>query len=252
MILDVDPKQKRKKGAEYFQRDEELTEEWVISHQAFLVEELRTKIAKKFEKDNEKLVAEKKKPNPEKELKERMKAVKELETKFKKENKSGKVEAEGRGPTVDKLEAQVKKIEDRIKNLEAQAADRDNNKEVALGTSKIVSFFGYCSLGVFEQRATSNTVFRITLILGSASSSRQRWMYPSNVCSPRLFARSSSGPSSLSATTQSGSFRYRPLPYFGTTWAAFAYCHCYHLHPLASSADLVSAYVYDTTVSLRV
>ncbi|KAJ4394203.1 DNA topoisomerase 1 [Gnomoniopsis smithogilvyi] len=137
MILDVDPKQKRKKGAEYFERDEELTEEWVISHQAFLVEELRTKITKKFEKDNEKLVAEKKKPHPEKELKERMKAVKELEAKFKKENKSKKVEAEGRGPTVEKLEGQVKKIEDRIKNLEAQAADRDNNKEVALGTSKI-------------------------------------------------------------------------------------------------------------------
>lgn len=108
-----------------------------------MVEELRTKITKKFEKDNEKLVAEKKRPHPEKELKERLKAVKELETKFKKENKSGKVEAEGRGPTVDKLEAQVKKIEDRIKNLEAQAADRDNNKEVALGTSKIVSFCAF-------------------------------------------------------------------------------------------------------------
>lgn len=153
MILDVDPKQKRKKGAEYFERDDELTDEWVISHQAFLVEELRTRITKKFEKDNEKLAAEKKKPLPEKELKERIKAVKELESKFKKENKSTKVEAEGRGPTVDKLEAQVKKIDDRIKNLEAQALDRDNNKEVALGTSKIVS----CSmrLSSSRQRLTS-------------------------------------------------------------------------------------------------
>lgn len=137
MILDVDPKQKKKKGPAFFERDEELTDEWVISHQAFLVEELRTKITKKFEKDNEKLVSEKKKPLPEKELKERLKAVKELESKFKKENKSKKVEAEGRGPSVDKLEGQITKIDERIKNLEAQAADREGNKEVALGTSKI-------------------------------------------------------------------------------------------------------------------
>ncbi|PSR92386.1 eukaryotic DNA topoisomerase I [Coniella lustricola] len=137
MILDVDPKQKKKKGADFFTREEELTDEWIIQHQAFLIEEQRTKITKKFQKDNEKLVAEKKKPLPEKEHKERLKAVKELEAKFKKENKSKKVEAEGRGPSVEKLEGQIKKIDERIKNLEAQSADREGNKEVALGTSKI-------------------------------------------------------------------------------------------------------------------
>lgn len=138
MILDVDSKQKKKKGAQFFERDEDLTDEWVLRHQAFLVEELRTKITKKFEKDNEKLVAEKKKPLPDKELRERLKAVKELENKFKKENKSKKVEAEGKGPSVDKFENQIVKIDERIKNLEAQSADREGNKEVALGTSKIV------------------------------------------------------------------------------------------------------------------
>lgn len=149
MILDVDPKQKKKKGAQFFERDEDLTEEWVLRHQAFLVEELRTKITKKFEKDNEKLVAEKQKPQPDKELKERLKAVKELENKFKKENKSKKVEAEGKGPTVDKLETQIRKIDERIKNSEAQSADREGNKEVALGTSKIVSPLSF--LNVFAK-----------------------------------------------------------------------------------------------------
>ncbi|KAI3397856.1 hypothetical protein diail_10257 [Diaporthe ilicicola] len=137
MILDVDIKMKKKKGAAYFEREAELGDEWVLSHQAFLVEDQRTKITKKFEKDNEKLVAEKKKPLPEKELKERLKVAVELEKKFKKENKSKKVEAEGKGPTVGKLEANIVKIEERIKNLEAQSADREGNKEVALGTSKI-------------------------------------------------------------------------------------------------------------------
>lgn len=139
MILDVDIKQKKKKGPEFFEREAELDTEWVLKHQAFLVEDQRSKIIKKFEKENEKLVLEKKKPQPEKELKERLKVANELEAKFKKENKTKKVEAEGKGPTVQKFEASIKKIEERIKNLEAQSADREGNKEVALGTSKIVS-----------------------------------------------------------------------------------------------------------------
>lgn len=203
MILDVDTKQKKKKGAEFFERDEDLTDEWVISHQAFLVEELRTKITKKFEKDNEKLVGEKKKPLPEKELKERLKAVKELEARFKKENKSKKVEAEGRGPTVEKLEGQISKIDDRIKNLEAQAADREGNKEVALGTSKIVR----CSMHeAANMRLTLAS--RTTLIRDSVLSSRPRWACPSSVCSRRLSARSSSGLSSPSGTMTSGSSKW--------------------------------------------
>nr|UWK20503.1 topoisomerase [Trichoderma protrudens] len=137
MILDLEPTQKKKKGAAYFERDEDLDDEWIKEHQQFLIEEQRTKIQKKFEKDNEKLKANKERPMPEKELKERLHAVKELEAKFKKENKTGKVEAEGRGPTVEKFLTAIEKIDDRIRVLETQAEDRDGNKEVALSTSKI-------------------------------------------------------------------------------------------------------------------
>ncbi|KAM5351610.1 hypothetical protein ACJ41O_004333 [Fusarium nematophilum] len=137
MILDIDPSQKKKKGAAWFELDEDLNEEWIKEHQQFLVEEQRTKITKKFEKDNEKLKANKEKPMPEKELKERLQVVKELEAKFKKENKTKKVEAEGRGPTVEKFVKAIEKLDERIKTLELQAEDRDGNKEVALGTSKI-------------------------------------------------------------------------------------------------------------------
>jgi DNA topoisomerase-1 len=104
-----------------------------------LVEEQRTKITKKFEKDNEKLKANKEKVMPQSELKERLQAVKELEAKFKKENKTNKVEAEGKGASVDKFLTAIDKLDERIKTLELQAEDRDGNKEVALGTSKIVS-----------------------------------------------------------------------------------------------------------------
>ena len=139
MILDVDQKQKKKKGADFFELDSDLDQEWIQQHQKFLVEEQKTKIEKKFQKDNEKREADGEKPFPEKELKERLKAVSELEAKFKKENKTKKVEAEGKGPTVERFEAAIEKINERIRTLELQSADREGNKEVALGTSKIVS-----------------------------------------------------------------------------------------------------------------
>ena len=137
MILDVDPKQKKKKGAEYFELDEDLDQEWILSHQQFLVEEQRTKIEKKFQKDNEKLVAEGQKEMKAKELSERLTVATELEKKFKKENKTKKVEAEGKSPSVEKFEAAVQKLDDRIATMLLQAEDREGNKEVALGTSKI-------------------------------------------------------------------------------------------------------------------
>ncbi|ORY66234.1 putative DNA topoisomerase 1 [Pseudomassariella vexata] len=137
MLIDVDPKQKKKKGADFFKLDEDLDDAWIQEHLNFLVEEERKKISKKFEKDNQKRVADGEKPMPDKELKERLKAADDLGKQYKKEYKSQKVEAEGKGPTVEKIEANIKKIDDRIKNFELQAADREGNKEVALGTSKI-------------------------------------------------------------------------------------------------------------------
>lgn len=201
MILDVDIKMKKKKGAAFFEREPELTDEWVLSHQAFLVEDQRTKITKKFEKDNEKLVAEKKKPLPEKELKERLKVAVELEKKFKKENKTKKVEAEGKGPTVAKLESNIEKIEERIKNLEAQSADREGNKEVALGTSKIVS--------PTESSVGCNVLIsgRTTSIHGSVLSSLTSSTCRSSGSSRRLSVRSLLGPSPLSVTMTLGSFK---------------------------------------------
>jgi DNA topoisomerase-1 len=143
MMIDVDPKIKKKKGAEYFERPEDLTTEWIKEHQDAEVDEMRQKITKKFEKDNEKLKADGEKEMKPKELEERMDKVNELAAKYKKENKTGKVEAEGKGPTVEKLEANVDKLNQRIENMKIQMEDKEGNKEVALGTSKIVSHHMY-------------------------------------------------------------------------------------------------------------
>ena len=139
MMVDLDPKIKKKKGAEYFALPEDLSEEWVIKHQQFLVEEMRQKIQKKFQKENEKLASEGQKEMKAKELDERMAPALELEKKFKKENKTKKVEVEGKGASVEKLEANLTKLDERIQVMHLQAEDKESNKEVALGTSKIVS-----------------------------------------------------------------------------------------------------------------
>ncbi|CAG8937595.1 unnamed protein product [Penicillium salamii] len=137
MMLDLDPTLKKKRSAAFFEIDEDLDQEWINEHQAFLIEEQRTKINKKFEKDNEKRVADGEKEMKASELEERLNAVKDMEKKFKKENKTGKVEAEARGATVEKLDAQTQKIDQRVETMSVQAQDKEDNKEVALGTSKI-------------------------------------------------------------------------------------------------------------------
>ncbi|KAF1818967.1 uncharacterized protein K489DRAFT_384467 [Dissoconium aciculare CBS 342.82] len=137
MMLAEEPKLKKKKGAEYFALPEDITKEWIASHHTSLVEAEKVKITKKFEKENEKLESEGSKPMKDKELKDRLVAVTELDAKFKAERKSGKVLPEGRSPTVEKYEKDLEKLDTRIATLQLQSEDRENNKEVALGTSKI-------------------------------------------------------------------------------------------------------------------
>ena len=139
MILDLDTKQKKKKGADYFELPDDIDEAWILEHQAYLVEQEQQKITKKFERENEKLKAEGEKEMKHKELQERLDVAKDLEKKFKKENKSKKIEAEGKSPSVEKLEENIKKFDQRIATMDVQMQDKEGNKEVALGTSKIVS-----------------------------------------------------------------------------------------------------------------
>lgn len=138
-MIDIEPKIKKKRGADFFERPEDLDDDWVKAHQEFLVEEKRQQIRKKFEKENEKLRADGEKEMKAKELEERLEVAEELDAKFKKENKTGKIEAEGRGPTIEKLDAQIDKLNQRIETMKLQMEDKEDNKEVALGTSKIVS-----------------------------------------------------------------------------------------------------------------
>lgn len=142
MMLDIEPKvkkQKEKEDQKYFSLPEDLDQEWVKEHQKKLVEEQREKIKKKFEKDNEKRLADGESKMSGKDLDERLEVADDLEKKYKKENKDKKVLAEGKGPTVEKLENNLEKLNQRLETMKVQTEDKENNKEVALGTSKIVS-----------------------------------------------------------------------------------------------------------------
>jgi len=130
MMLDLDPKLKKKKGAEFFELPEGIDKEWVQNHHTSLVEQEREKITKKFDKENEKLKGEGEKEMKQKELKDRLEAADELQKKLAKELKSGKVEAEGKGVTVEKLEDRIEKLQTRIHVMQTQSEDKENNKEV--------------------------------------------------------------------------------------------------------------------------
>ncbi|KAI8974290.1 hypothetical protein BDB01DRAFT_402845 [Pilobolus umbonatus] len=133
-LFELDPKLKKK--SKYTEDEEDLDDEWIMEHEKSLVEKEKVKIQAKFDKQNEKLKEEKKPLMKADELKERMKAAAELEARLKVERKTGKVEIKP-SLTVEKIEAQLKKVEHNINAAKIQATDKEENKEIALGTSKM-------------------------------------------------------------------------------------------------------------------
>lgn len=128
----------KKKEVDYFSDMSELTKEELLEVIDKVTEREKEKATKKFEKDLQKQKDEKV-PAAEritkKELNEKIKAINEQGKEYKKEVR-GKPEVKG-SVTVEKLKAQVDKIEIQIKNTSLQREDRDANKQVALGTSKL-------------------------------------------------------------------------------------------------------------------
>lgn len=143
-ILYLEPKRKNR-NPDFFKPDPEIDDEdWVRNHQKDLIEQEREKIAKKFAKENEKLVADGEKEQKASVLDERLQILKEMKEDFDAENKSGMVEPKIRGPTIEKVEASLEKMEERIRKMEVEVKVKDDNKTVALGTSKIVGACHAC------------------------------------------------------------------------------------------------------------
>ncbi|KAG2174413.1 hypothetical protein INT43_004436 [Umbelopsis isabellina] len=134
-IVQLDPKMKKSKLTE-MEEESDLEDEWIAEHQKDLLVKEREKITTRFEKNNEKLASEGKPPQPKEELKEKLKAVDDWEKELQKEKKTGKIEVKA-SATVEKLLAQITKLDERIKATKTQALDKEEGKETALGTSKL-------------------------------------------------------------------------------------------------------------------
>ncbi|KXS15148.1 hypothetical protein M427DRAFT_123840 [Gonapodya prolifera JEL478] len=109
-ILELDPKRKRK--TEYAE-ESDLDEDWIEQHEKFLEEQEKERLAKKLEKENER----------------RKEEGEELLTHLDPPVK--------KTPSLDRLEDQFEKINERIKAQKLAMVDKDENKTTALGTSKI-------------------------------------------------------------------------------------------------------------------
>ncbi|KAF9110176.1 DNA topoisomerase 1 [Mortierella sp. AM989] len=134
-IITLEPKLKKKRP-ELLEPESDLEDDWVGEYEAQLMAKEREKAKLKWEKENEKRKENKEKPMSEKELKEMLKEVDVREKELAKERKSGVVPG-GKGATVEKCDAQLLKLDERIAATRTAMVDKEENKQTALGTSKI-------------------------------------------------------------------------------------------------------------------
>ncbi|KAK9478721.1 hypothetical protein V1514DRAFT_330235 [Lipomyces japonicus] len=121
--------------ADFFKVDRELTDETIARLHDLIIEREIEKIKRKFQRENEKKISEDEKPLPESDLTERLNVISDLQKKLNQEQ-SGEVDVKP-GLTVEKLESQIEKLNERITNTELQLKDKEDNSTVALTTSKI-------------------------------------------------------------------------------------------------------------------
>nr|CAG8673192.1 730_t:CDS:2 [Entrophospora candida] len=103
-----------------------MEEEWIIEHEKQLMERECLAV----------LTEEGKSPKPNEHLKQLLKNIDEKEKVLKYEQKSGKVNPR-KGQTSEKLWIQIENLTEHIKITKLLKQDKEDNKTIALGTSKI-------------------------------------------------------------------------------------------------------------------
>ncbi|PSR73198.1 hypothetical protein PHLCEN_2v10919 [Hermanssonia centrifuga] len=130
-LFGIDPKFKKKK--QYAEDESDLDDDAVIEHEEQWKAREIEKAEKKFQKDNDKLAEEDKKPQPGSVLKDKIAEIESEFKRLKKERGTNKAELKRDKPT-EKIEDAIEKLDDKIKTFKLQMEDRDAGKEVALGT----------------------------------------------------------------------------------------------------------------------
>ncbi|TFK44734.1 hypothetical protein BDQ12DRAFT_673477 [Crucibulum laeve] len=133
-LFAMDPKFKKVQA--YKDEESDLDDDWIAEHEDDLKAKEIEKAEKKYARENEKLEEEGSKPNKDSILKERIAAIEE-EFKELKNERGTRKHVQKRPKPTEKIEELITKLTDKIKAFKLQIVDRDEGKEVALGTSKI-------------------------------------------------------------------------------------------------------------------
>jgi DNA topoisomerase-1 len=135
VLLGMDPKYKKQK--QYADDESDLDDDWIEEYEESLKNKEIEKAEKKFAKDNEKLVQEGNKPQPDSVLQEKIEAAEAEYKRVAKERGTGKAKLK-RDRAPEKIEEAVQKLDEKIKTFKLQMDDREAGKEVALGTRYVV------------------------------------------------------------------------------------------------------------------
>jgi DNA topoisomerase-1 len=139
VLLSMDPKYKKQK--QYVDDESDLDDDWIEEYEESLKNKEIEKAEKKFAKDNEKLVQEGNKPQPDSVLQEKIEAAEAEYKRLAKERGTGKAKLK-RDRAPEKIEEAVQKLDEKIKTFKLQMDDREAGKEVALGTRYVVLILG--------------------------------------------------------------------------------------------------------------
>ena len=126
-LFSIDSKYKKEYGDDESDIDDDFVEEWETQ----LEEKEVDKARKKFEKDNEKLVEDGKEAAANSVLEKRLKAIKDEFAALAKERGTGKSKTT---KSPEKIEDAIEKVTEKIKTAKQTIVDKDEGKEVALGT----------------------------------------------------------------------------------------------------------------------
>lgn len=124
---------KYKKNEKYAEDESDLDEDWIVNHEEQLKMKEIEKAEKKFARDNEKLAEDQQKPQDKSVLEDRLAVIEDDFDRLAKERGTKKATLK-REKTTEKIEEMLDKLTERVKAHKLQMIDRDETKEIALGT----------------------------------------------------------------------------------------------------------------------
>jgi DNA topoisomerase-1 len=124
---------KKRKSAKYAELESDLDDEFIERWEEVLKERDIEKAKKKFAKDNEKLEAEGEKPQEKSVLEEMLEVIEQDYKRLETERGTEEAELKRRRP-MEKLEEGIEALDTKIKNFKIQMVDKEEGKEVSLGT----------------------------------------------------------------------------------------------------------------------